>query len=183
MPEPLRQKLRAAIKPKGLEEGLDALEQIDALGTAQGMVSNLDEIRDWYEDQMLDRVIWVLEVVNDTDYARYLHDKVGYWVMNDTVALNITARHLRKLVVSDKRLTEGHVEEALAEAGKAIVAAYTRVVGTKNTDGREMGAPRPKHKGQWADDTVTLAKGFTATVIGDGKETVADSSDYSSPGA
>jgi len=183
MPEPLSQRVRTRIEPEGLEEGLDALEQIDALGTARGMVSNLDEIRDWYEEQILDRLEWVLAFLNDTDYARYLHDRVGYWVMNDSLALNLVSYHIGQLVNSDKLLNEKNIEATLEEAADAVVAAYTRVVGRKDTDGREMEAPRPKHAGNWADDTVTLAKNFEAELRAEGKETVADSSDYSSPGA
>ena len=179
MPEPLRQRLKVRIDPKGLAEGLDALETLDALGKAQGMLSNLAQVRDWYEEQMTERTEWVLEIVNGTDYARYLHDKVGYWVMNDTIALNLTARSLRKLVASGEPISEEAVEEALTEAGKAILAAYTRVVGQTMRDGRAMEAPRPKHKGQWADDTVTLAKNFEANLIGAGASTIADTSDYS----
>jgi len=178
MPTALTQRLRVRIEPKGLAEGLDALETLDALGKAQGMVSNLGEVREWYEEQMVDRTEWVLKIVNDTDYARYLHDKVGYWVMNDTLALNLTSRRLRALVASGRPISEETVEKALKKAAKAIIEAYTRVVGQKMRDGRAMEAPRPKHKGQWADDTVTLAKNFEATLVGDGKETVADSSDY-----
>jgi len=181
VPEPLRQRLKVEYETDGLEDALGDLEELDDLGTAMGGVSNFDEVAEWYEKQMPDRRIWVLSFVNDTEYARYLHDKVGYWVMNDTLALNITARHLRKLVNSDRLLTQDNIEDALEDAAKAVIAAYTRVVGQKMTAGREMSPPRPKHKGQWADDTVTLAKNFEATLIGDGTETVADSSDYSSP--
>jgi len=180
MPEPLKQRLRTLIDPVGLEEGLDALETLDALGKVQGMASNFDQVREWYDERMMDRLIWVLEIVNDTDYARYLHSKAGYWVMNDTLALNITARHLQKLVNSDTPITEEAVEDALEDAATAVLSAYVRVVGAKDKAGREMGALRPKHKGQWADDTVTLATNFEATVIGDGKDTVADTSDYRS---
>lgn len=183
MPEPLRQRLQVEYETDGLEESLDDLEELDDLGAAIGGVSNFDDVKEWYENQMPDRRIWVLAFVNDTDYARYLHDKVGYWVMNDTLAVNITARHLRKLVRSDAPLTQENIEDALEDAAEAVIAAYTRVVGQKMTAGREMSPPRPKHKGQWADDTVTLAKNFEATLIGDGTEKVADSSDYSSPGA
>ena len=120
----------------------------------------------------------MLEISNDTEYARYLHDMVGYWVMNDTLALSIVGRHLRKIVEADAEVTDERIQEALTDAAEEIVDAYTRVVGTVSRSGNEMGAMRPKHKGQWADDTVTLAKNFVATLEGDGSEVVADSEDY-----
>lgn len=186
MAEPLEQRLQVEFDVDGLKASAEDLREMSRLGKAvfgPGAVDNLDDVLEWYEDRIPDRLIWMVKISNDTDYARYLHDKVGYWVMNDQLAVNILARHLRKVARSDDPADDDRIREALTDAAEAIVDSYTRVVGRKDTDGREMTAPRPKHKGQWADDTVTLAKNFVAELVGEGTEEVADSSDYTSPGA
>jgi hypothetical protein len=184
MPEPLTQALQIEYDVSGLEDAMDAIDDLDdaaRLSFGAGYVSNIDSVLEWYADQLPDRLIWLLRIANDTDYARYLNDRLGYWVMNDRLAVQLTARRLRQLVRSGDPNDDEAIEEALTKAAEDILDAYTRVVGRKNTRGREMGPPRPKHKGQWADDTITLARNFTATLVGDGEQEVASTEDYDPP--
>jgi len=192
MPEPLRQEIKVEYETDGLEESAADLKKLSAIGRAEhGVVKdNIEDVLDWYQDHIPDRTIWLVSVVNETDYARYLHDRTGYWVMNDGAALNILEARLEELVDAlDDRGTvaDKEIRDALTQAAEDIIDFYTDVQGQKDTDGREMDAPRPQHRGQWADDTVTLARGFVGYLGGqrgnaeNSGEEVASSENYSSP--
>jgi hypothetical protein len=92
--------------------------------------------------------------------------------------VTLTARRLEQLVQSGDPTSDRAIRKALSKAAEDILDAYTRVVGKKHTKGTAMGPPRPKHKGQWADDTVTLARGYIAYLNG---QEVEDTSEYEPP--
>lgn len=193
-PGPMRQGFMVEYVVDGLEESLDDLRNLSRLAKAKfgprHVIDNLKSVEEWYQDRIPDRLIWTFSIVNDTEYARYLHDKTGYWVMNDSAALNILQARIEDLaeeIAGGAPVTDEAIEEMLTAAAEDIIDYYTEVEGRKMEDGREMTAPRPQHRGEWADDTVTLVKNFVAYLNGDknspetsGQE-VASSEDYTPP--
>jgi hypothetical protein len=190
----MRQGFMVEYEVDGLEESLDDLRNLSRLAKAKfgprHVVDNLESVEEWYQDRIPDRLIWTVSIVNDTEYARYLHDRTGYWVMNDSAALNTLQARIEDLaeeIADGAPVTDEAIEETLTAAAEDIIDYYTEVEGRKMKDGREMTAPRPKHRGEWADDTVTLVRNFVAYLGGDrdspetsGQE-VASSEDYTPP--
>lgn len=191
-PEPMRQEIKVEYVVDGLEESAEDLKKLSAVGRAQhGVVEdNLEEVLDWYQDRIPDRLIWLLSIVNDTEYARYLHDRTGYWVMNDGAALNILEARVEELaegLADADSVGDEAIRETLTAAAEDIIDYYTEVEGRKMEAGREMSPPRPQHRGEWADDTVTLVRNFVGYIGGQrgnaertGDE-VASSEDYTPP--
>jgi hypothetical protein len=190
----MRQGFMVEYEVDGLEESLDDLRNLSRLAKAKfgprHVVDNLESVEEWYQDRIPDRLIWTVSIVNDTEYARYLHDRTGYWVMNDSAALNTLQARIEDLaeeIADGAPVTDEAIEETLTAAAEDIIDYYTEVEGRKMKDGREMSAPRPKHRGEWADDTVTLVKNFVAYLGGDrdspetSGEEVASSEAYTPP--
>lgn len=136
-----------------------------------------------------ERALFALELANAVEYAVYLQERRGFFVISDEHLVETLTRFLSRLIDSGLPLTDAAVERALMEAADDEVAwlqAFTaemrppigsrsgpssyqqkgrafRTAGThRSTRGR--GGPRPAHEGHWADVTKTLAGGFTARV-------------------
>jgi len=193
-PEPMRQDIQFEYVVDGLEESAQDLKKLSAYAKAKFgpdvVDDNLEEVLDWYQDRMPDRTIWLVSIVNETYYARYLHDRTGYWVMNDDAALNILEARIEDLaedLAGRDAVGDEEIRETLTQAAEDIIDYYTEVQGRKMKDGREMSAPRPQHRGDWADDTVTLVRNFVGYLNGQvgnaehSGEEVANSEDYTPP--
>lgn len=138
---------------------------------------NLSAVLDEWDEMTPSRSVYLLELSNDTEYARYLNDRLGYWVMSDKIALDAVQARLEALVDSGKPLSTANINEALWDAAGDILDAYTDVIGSKNTGGKEMPPPRPKHRGAWADDTLQLATSFVRSIPGHKREVYPYASD------
>ena len=112
----------------------------------------------------------VLEVRNTAEYARYLHDKEGYSVLNDGVlqgaANEAIAKRLDARIRRGEAVADADIVEALEEAAVATVDFYQSAIGTKSTRGKVKLPPRLKHPGEWADDTERLASSYQSRVDG-----------------
>ena len=110
----------------------------------------------------------ILEVRNTADYAVYVHDREGYYVLNDE-ALEAAAQHAvaDRLAVRGQRgemLTDTDMVEALGEAADVVVEFYQEVVGTTDQPGRRKRPPRPVHSGGFASDTERLISSYERQV-------------------
>lgn len=128
--------------------------------------SNIDDvIAMWQKAAPRDHF---LEVINNTPYAVYLQHRVGYWVMNDETAKAFVYSEIVKVVNEANQrgvlVSDSAIVDALERAADRIVDAYQAVIGSKGSRGQAMLPPRPMHPGNWADDTVTLVRGYLTYV-------------------
>ena len=96
-----------------------------------------------------------LTLSNPTDYAAYVQDALGYFVIDDEHLLETVTASLRQLVESGQPLTRATLRLALDKAGFDEVA-YLRSLTT--ADGAE------RHPGNWRDRTGQLASGYAHEV-------------------
>ena len=134
-----------------------------------GMESNIDEVIAELEAQLaIPHKDHFLEIVNATPYAKYLHDRVGFWVMNDDTAIRYVwgelARAVMEASAAGRFISDSEILDALERAADKIVDAYQAVVGHTDKRGRSMLPPRPVHSGNWASDTTTLVRGYITYV-------------------
>ncbi len=135
--------------------------------------SNIDDVLSSARLQFPDageRKEHVLEIRNATEYAQELHDRHGYYVMNDRVLADAVDESIQDRMEARQKkgelLTDADLVEALHEAAFATVEFYQAVIGTKNTPGQYRPPPRPRHEGQWADDSGVLASSYEHRVDG-----------------
>lgn len=133
---------------------------------ATRITSNTDELIRYYERAQ--RREHTLRIINTAEYAAYLQAKLGIWVFNDAAAMNIVRNELEKaLDAANARgdvIRDRDVTAALDRAADRIADYYQQVMGTKDTPGRHRPPPRPRHRGQWADDAGLLADSFYTQV-------------------
>lgn len=129
--------------------------------------SNIDEVIQWYV-RHAPRREYVLKIINESPWARYLQARAGYWVVNDAAAQNIVYAELSKAIdeaaQAGEMLDHRRVVKALDAARERIVDYYQQVIGAKDTRGAVKPPPRPMHRGSWADDTETTAKSFVSYI-------------------
>lgn len=122
------------------------------------------------------------QIVNDTPYARYLHDRVGYWVMNDSVLAayfhDMVGVHLGQAAARGLLMSEADMRAAFVEALDLTVDYYTSVIGTKSTPGKVKPPPRPMHPGAWADDTEQLVRSYVTYLRAGGRILEFDARDH-----
>lgn len=106
---------------------------------------------------------------NAVDYAVFLQDRHGYFVIDDAHLLETVTAFLARLVESEGALTDEAVERALMDAAEEEVAYLTDFIGRMRPPlgGAASGEPhRPARQGGWADRTTDLVNGFYARVGG-----------------
>ena len=147
--------------------------------------SNIDAVLAAVERQRLPEPEYTGEIVNDAPYASYLHDRMAYWVMNDSVLAANYDIEVRKAM--DAAASQGQLfdEPAMIHASlnalERTVEYYVSVIGTKNTAGRHRPPPRPLHPGSWADDSGLLVVSYVSYLRAAGR--IIDFNPYDHPSA
>jgi hypothetical protein len=128
--------------------------------------SNIDEVIETLQKELSRRPVQELEIVNEAEYASYLHAREAYWVMNDGTAARIAWEELNKALEeateAGEVLSDARIKQALASAADRIVAEYQWVADFKH----DADPPRRMHWGKWADLTENLVKSFKTYVTG-----------------
>ncbi len=108
-------------------------------------------------------------VINATEYAVHLHNRMAYWVMNDAVLeRNWQDEHekvLNEASAAGEIVTDDQLHKAAFRALERTVLYYQEVIGFKDTRGKVKLPPRPMHPGAWADDTETLVKAYVSVLV------------------
>ena len=95
-----------------------------------------------------------LTVSNATEYAAYVQDLLGYFVIDEDHLVATVEATVRELVASSAPLTRESVLRALDQAGFKEVAYLRELTSDSTADGRR------RHNGYWADETGQLASGY-----------------------
>lgn len=108
------------------------------------------------------------EIQNPTDYAQYLQDRVGYYVVNDSVLQANVESEVRKATeeasAKGELLSDAVVVRAMFFALQKTVRFYQSVIGFKQDRGKFKLPPRPKHPTGWADDSETLVRSYQSLI-------------------
>ena len=105
--------------------------------------------------------VYELAVSANSDYARYIQDRTGFFVIDGEHLLATVTEAARELVGSGVPLTRQNVLLALDKAGFDEVAWLRSLTGSTTSDGRA------RHPGFWADDTGQLASSYQHEVTVD----------------
>lgn len=109
-----------------------------------------------------------VEVRNVAEYAVYLHAKEGFSVLNDGIFQNAVRESINKRLKRRNRqgemLRDSDVVEGFGKGAGETVSYYQSVIGTTDKPGKVKLPPRPKHPGEWADDTEKLAGSYQSRV-------------------
>lgn len=135
---------------------------IEDLGAAEFLAS--------YEGLVPESSVFALEFGNAVDYALYLQDRHGYFVIDEAHLAETVAAFLGRLFDGDGPVTDAAVERALMDAAEAEVVWLTEFIGRMRPPLDEGEPHRPARQGGWADRTTALVGGFYARV-GDGPVT------------
>ena len=106
-----------------------------------------------------------LELVNTREYARYVHDRDGLYVFNDTHAV----RELTDTMEEVERfgpMTQERVEMGLEATAIREINFLQSVTNEFAAPVNPGEGPRAKHPGNWADDTGQLNRSYTFEVNG-----------------
>jgi hypothetical protein len=126
--------------------------------------SNIDKVIAAAEAQMPKDGTHTGEVINTADYAKYLHDRVAYWVLNDSVLAAYFDEELRRAVreasAAGELFSDARRTAAEKRALKRTVDFYQSVIGTADTPGKVKPPPRPTRAGGYSDDTETLVGSY-----------------------
>lgn len=110
-------------------------------------------LRDLARIASSDRGSHRLEIQNNMDYARDLHERQGYYVFNDTHMLGVVDDWLEELVESNAPLKIGLALEGAGFEEVNFLRSYT---GEFKAGVRDNQGSREKHPGGWADITTNL---------------------------
>ncbi len=103
----------------------------------------------------------VLTVANVMEYARYLHDKEGFYVFNDQQLARIVREKLNGI---SGGFTDEAIEGALQTAAAEYVNWLLEQSGATRPPLRANGTRRRARKGGWADVTGNLAAHYKSQV-------------------
>lgn len=107
-----------------------------------------------------------LTIVNPVSYAEDLHNRHGYYVINEDDARERVGQWIRELIESGQPLTNETVAMALDGAGfeaTSFLRSYTNEMRPPVRPGQ---GPRQAHPGGWADITNNLRNGYFHLVNG-----------------
>lgn len=129
---------------------------------------NISEVLRSYDREFPTRRIHLLQVINNADYARYLHDRQGFSVLSDRLALSFVEQALKALVASGKPINDDNIEEALRDASDNYIEHLQSLTSTMRPPIRAGGPQRPAHPKplNWADRTTNLASSYERIVNG-----------------
>lgn len=106
---------------------------------------------------------------NNMEYARFLHDRKGYWVFNDSRVRKDVVEWLKKVIDAGMPLNDGNIINALDSAGYQYINHLQSLTGKMRPPVKAGQGRRSAHPGGWSDITGNLAGAFTHQVD-DGRE-------------
>ena len=116
-----------------------------------------------------------LEIGNSAPYARELHEREGFSVLNASSLAEQVAIHLRAALLNTRPLSDDEITGALKAAANAEVARLQGFTGgmvpgvERDSRGKIVDkSPRPEHPEGWGDRTTQLASSFYRKVDGAG---------------
>ena len=104
---------------------------------------------------------------NTESYARELHDRNGYSVLNDKLFAQTLRKNLRQIFLQAKPFSDDNIRTALKEGCAQYAATLQSFTGDMRPPVSEGGPKRPAHPGGWADRTTALASGYYSVVDGE----------------
>lgn len=126
---------------------------------------NIDEVLAWYDENLMPRRgRHTLTLMNVMEYALPLHDKHGYYVLNDEKAAEVVLSWLGELVESGQPVNDTTITKALDGAGYEIIDFLKSLTGQMRPPVRKGQGPRKAHPGGWADVTRNLANAYRHAV-------------------
>jgi len=128
------------------------------------IVDNADEFLRDYDKLVPKRQFHVLAIENVMVYAVYLHNKLGYFVIDEDKAAQIIADVLDPVVNSNNPLSDRDLERVLENAADMIVQDLQRFSGGTKLPVEFGRRNRPKHSGEWANITTELVSNFYTRV-------------------
>jgi len=124
----------------------------------------IGEVETNADDVLLDEIEeeeHVLKVANVMEYAKYLHDREGFFVFNDEQLQRIAAQKLQGI---DGEPTDEKIEGALQTAAAEYVNWLLEQTGATRPPLKAGGTRRRARKGNWADVTGNLAAHYKSQV-------------------
>lgn len=127
---------------------------------------NADEFIRSYDKLTPKRKRHVLVLANNRDYAKTLHDRLGYYVFNDDTMLEKAQKWIVAMLESGMDLTDRNIENALEAAGLEEVVFLRSYTSRMRPPVRAGQGSRRAHPGGWADVTSNLANSYSVSVNG-----------------
>jgi len=107
-----------------------------------------------------------LNLANNREYARYLHDKAGFYVFSDERLRNDVVEWIRKVIDAGIPLNDENAINALDAAGFQYVDFLQSLTLEMRPPVKKGEGPRRAHPGHWADITRNLANSYVHDVDG-----------------
>jgi len=106
----------------------------------------------------------VLQLRNAMPYAKYLHDRHGYWVFNNVRLKAKAVKHLKR-AIEEGPLTKERIVEALKDASDDYIGDLQDFLGGETQPPVVSGGERrPAHPGHWANRTTDLASSYSRLI-------------------
>ncbi len=107
-----------------------------------------------------------LNLANNMEYAKPLHDKHGYYVFNDERLRNAVVEWIRKVIDAGIPLNDENAINALDAAGFQYIDHLQSLTLKMRPPVKPGEGMRRAHPGGWADITTNLAGAYTHDVDG-----------------
>jgi hypothetical protein len=121
---------------------------------------NSEEVARFWEQHAAASRDHVLELQNVTAYAKYLHDKFGYYVFSDPKLLAVVIQWLEEVVSAGLVITDDNIARALDSAGYEVIGFLQSLTGEMRPPVKAGEGPRKAHPGSWSDVTGRLAGAY-----------------------
>lgn len=120
-----------------------------------------------YDDMLGEMATGAHSVVlsNNAEYARYLHDREGFYVFNDSHAAQTLVDTMNDVERAGPMTTQ-RVETGLEVTGVREVNFLQSVTNEMRPPARTGEGPRAAHPGGWADVTGRLNRSYSIEVNG-----------------
>lgn len=120
---------------------------------------NLKEVDAWYAANE-PASIHTLEFSNVAEYAEYLNDRLGFYVANDSKALQVVNTWLRKVVDAGLPINILNLRNALDASGYSYIGFLQSLTSEMRPPVKRGEGPRRAHPGHWATITGQLKASY-----------------------
>ncbi|HMB77133.1 MAG TPA: hypothetical protein VKN76_12085 [Kiloniellaceae bacterium] len=124
-----------------------------------GYRDNIAQVLRGFDDLIKGKGEQSLTIDNNMEYASYLQNKQGYYVISGPVSLRFVQEGLRE-TQRVLPLTQRNVSLTLEKAGFDLVAYYRSLASELRPPVRAGEGYRKAHPGHWADITGNLASSY-----------------------
>lgn len=108
--------------------------------------------------------VHTLDVLTAVDYATYLHDRLGYFVISEEHLVETVDRVLAEVEAQGGKMDDRTVRQALDAAGLQEVDWLRSKTDQMRPPAKAGGPMRPAHPGGWADVKGLLANSLEHAV-------------------